>query len=166
MKVVVDVDYRDFDATAALVAFEGWTDSKPVKVTHVNVSPIEPYVPGEFYKRELPCLLKVLESVKKDFEIDTIIIDGYVTLGKDHPGLGYKLYEALGHFPPVIGVAKTKFKGADHEEVLRGQSKSPLYVTAIGVCTPSAADFIKFMHGEFRIPTMLKLVDQTCRNAK
>jgi len=166
VKVAVDVNYRDHDATAAMVAFSGWTDAKAEKVYHTNVSPIQPYEPGQFYKRELPCILQVLKMVQADYQVDTIIVDGYVTLEPGHPGLGQKLYEALGGAIPVIGVAKTSFKGADAEQVLRGQSKTPLYVTSAGIDRYSAADFIRYMHGEFRLPTMLKLVDTTCRNPK
>ena len=45
------------------------------------------YVPGEFYKRELPCIIKLLDLVEE--HIDCIIIDGFVYLdGDTRPGLG------------------------------------------------------------------------------
>lgn len=169
MKVVVDVDYRDSDsyAVASAVVFKDWTDGKPLGVESVEIRPVAPYEPGAFYKRELPCLLKLLTVVSARYPdpIDTVIVDGYVWLGPNHPGLGCKLYEALNQKIPVVGVAKTYFKGSDASQVLRGQSQSPLYVTAAGIDPNVAADHVRKMHGEFRLPTLVKLVDQSCRTA-
>lgn len=169
MKVVVDVDYRDNDsyAVASAIAFRDWGDPKPLGVESVEIRPVAPYEPGAFYKRELPCLLKVLTKVSSNYPeaIDTVIVDGYVWLGPNHPGLGNKLYEALNQKIPVIGVAKTHFKGSTAVQVLRGQSFSPLYVTADGIDPTVAADYVRKMHGEYRLPTLLKMVDQTCRTA-
>jgi deoxyribonuclease V len=63
---------------------------------------------------------------------------------------------------PVVGVAKTKFHGAVPVEVLRG-SGSPLFVTAVGLTLPEAANCIRDMHGPYRIPTLLRRVDQLAR---
>lgn len=170
MKVVVDVDYRDGDtyAVASAIVFSNWGDSSPLETVSIRISPVAPYEPGSFYKRELPCVLKVLTAIseKRKESISEIVVDGYVWLGQDHPGLGYKLYEALNKTIPVIGVAKTHFKGSDGVQVMRGQSQSPLYVTAEGTDVNEAANHIRHMHGLFRIPTLLKTVDQTCRTAK
>jgi deoxyribonuclease V len=38
-----------------------------------------------------------------------------------------------------------------------------LFITAAGVSLERAADYIKAMHGPFRLPTLLKRVDQLCR---
>jgi deoxyribonuclease V len=35
-----------------------------------------------------------------------------------------------------------------------------LYVTAMGISSEEAKSLIETMHGQYRIPTMLKLVDQ------
>lgn len=169
MKVVLDVDYRDGDAyaVASAIAFKDWSDSSPLETVSIKISPVAPYEPGSFYKRELPCLLKALTalSARRSEAISEIVVDSYVTLGPNHPGLGYKLYEAFNKTIPVIGVAKTHFKDAEAVQVLRGQSLSPLYVTAVGTDTVIAANNIRHMHGLFRIPTLLKTVDQTCRTA-
>lgn len=46
------------------------------------------------------------------------------------PGRGAHLYEALGRGVAVIGVAKSRFVKAEPvEPVLRGRSRSPLYVS-------------------------------------
>ena len=97
--------------------------------------------------------------------IITIIIDGYVWLDADgKPGLGARLHEALGGKIPVIGVAKTPFRGDCWSTAIRrGLSLRPLYITAAGMDTSDAACAIGSMHGKHRIPTLLRLVDQTTR---
>lgn len=42
---------------AAAVVFNAWDDSKPAAEYTAVVEKIEPYVPGQFFRRELPCLL-------------------------------------------------------------------------------------------------------------
>jgi len=49
--------------------------------------------------------------------------------------------------------------------VLRGDSRRPLYVTAAGLDPAAAALHVRSMHGPFRIPTLLKRVDQLCRTS-
>lgn len=96
--------------------------------------------------------------------IETAIIDGFVQLN-ERPGLGQHFYEQLERRVPVVGVAKTPFAGAAPVEVLRGHSKTPLYVTSIGMDPESAADHVRKMHGQYRIPTLLKRVDRLARTA-
>jgi deoxyribonuclease V len=163
MIACVDVDYRDTHAIAACVLFRSWTDPVSSDEKVERLSPIEPYIPGQFYRRELPCLLAVLRSVRD--AIDTVVVDGYVWLKDEHsPGMGARLFEALGGRTPVIGVAKTRFLSSSiAAEVKRGGSLRPLYVTAAGINLASAATQIQGMHGDHRIPTMLKRVDRLCR---
>jgi deoxyribonuclease V len=93
-----------------------------------------------------------------------IVIDGYVWLGHQRPGLGAHLYEALGGSVAVIGVAKTSFVKAEPVvPVLRGRSRSPLHVTAVGMDVAEAASHIRTMHGPHRVSTLLKRVDQLSR---
>jgi deoxyribonuclease V len=81
------------------------------------------------------------------------------------PGLGARLFEALGGAAAVIGVAKRSFMGsAFAEPVLRGRSASPLYVTSAGVDATVAAGWIRGMHGGHRIPTLLARADRLCRD--
>lgn len=167
MKAIFDVDYRDADPAtayglAACVVFQDWQDATPQVVLTEKVSPIAAYEPGAFYKREMPCILQTLQKVSQP--IDLIIIDGFVWLGPDHPGLGAMLYDELNQKIPVIGVAKTKYYTGTPIEVLRGVSMNPLLITSVGIDVQQAAQHIHSMHGEFRIPTLLKLVDSTCRN--
>lgn len=164
VKVCVDVDYRDPDAVAACVVFREWTDAEPTEQHLQNVQGIQPYVPGQFYLRELPCLLAVLQLVREPIEV--VIVDSYVWLKDEtHPGLGAHLYEALQRKVPVVGVAKTCFLSAELAvPVARGEeSKRPLYVTAAGMAAQEAALCVQRMHGPYRMPTLLKMVDSLCR---
>ena len=158
----VDVDYRDVGAVAAYVSFQSWSDATSTSETVVQIHDVQPYQSGQFYRRELPCLLAVLKSLSELPQV--IVIDGYVWLGQQRPGLGAHLYEALGRSVAVIGVAKTRFVKAEPVvPVLRGRSRSPLYVTAVGMDVAEAASHIRAMHGPHRVPTLLKRVDQLSR---
>jgi deoxyribonuclease V len=166
MKLAVDVAYNgDTIAQAVGICFNDWLDTGPKKVIKEFVMGLEPYQPGEFYKRELPCILRVLSKITLS-TIDTLIIDGYVyldDLGK--AGLGAHLYSYLRAQIPVIGVAKTSF--ADNtinvREVYRGESERPLYISAIGIDVDEAARSIKNMAGKYRMPTLLNRLDQLTR---
>jgi deoxyribonuclease V len=165
MLACVDVDYRDDDAVAACVLFEGWSDAAPAAQVVEKISGVAAYVPGQFYRRELPCLLAVLGRLAEPPQ--TVVIDGYVWLGEDRSGLGAHLYEALGRRVPVVGVAKTRFLSACLAvPVVRGElSSRPLFVTSAGTDVEAAAAHVQAMHGAYRIPTLLKLVDQLCRQS-
>lgn len=160
----VDVAYRPQHADAACVLFHTFSDAVPASEHVARIAPVADYEPGAFYKRELPCILGVLRAAPSSPDI--VVIDGYVWLSADgRPGLGARLHEALGGAAIVIGVAKTGFAGGGFaEEVRRGGSVKPLYVTAAGVEPAVAAGWIRGMHGPHRIPTLLKRVDRLCRN--
>jgi deoxyribonuclease V len=164
MMACVDVDYRDPDAVAACVLFRAWTDESSAGELVEHIRGVAEYVPGQFYRRELPCLLAVLCRVAERLEL--VVVDGYVWLGdEDRPGLGAHLYEALGRQVPIVGVAKTRFAGARSAvEVVRGESATrPLFVTAAGLDVTEAARRVQTMHGAYRIPTLLRQVDRLCR---
>jgi deoxyribonuclease V len=162
MIACVDVDYRHTGAVAACICFEHWDDSTPVLESAIEINDVEPYEPGQFYRRELPCIVAVLQSLPTLPLI--VVIDGYVWLGEQRRGLGAHLYEALDKRAAIIGVAKTRFAGADPVElVTHGGSRTPLYVTAAGMDVTEAASHIRAMYGNHRIPTMLKRVDQLSR---
>lgn len=133
----------------------------PIKQTRVEIESIEPYVAGEFYRRELPCLLAALEDINTS--VDGIIVDSYVDLPNRKPGMGRYLYGALDQTVPVIGVAKTEFSGTDALPLLRGESEKPLFITAVGIEPQMALEMIRQMHGNYRFPTLLRYVDQLAR---
>lgn len=162
MKAILDVDYRGDKGIVACLLFKDWTDERPVRQFTVQVKNVAPYEPGAFYKRELPCLMAALNKVTEP--LDFVLIDGNVWLDDSKPGLGAHLFDAIQK--PVIGIAKTAFNGSTFaQHVLRGQSKTPLYVTAAGVDPVVAAQHVAAMHGEHRAPTMVKLVDRLCRRS-
>ncbi len=163
MILATDVHYTGKTALAAGVLFEDWQSSAIKRTVTAPIYTVAPYAPGNFYKRELPCLLTLLQAVPE--ALHCIVVDGYVTLGTENtPGLGLHLYNAIGQATPVIGVAKRPFHNTPAEcAILRSGSQSPLYVTAAGVPLDAAKRYITEMHGEFRIPTILKQVDQLCR---
>lgn len=147
---------------AAGLWFADWPDSASLVERVLPVERVEPYQPGQFYRRELPCLLAVLATGPIP---DIVIVDGYVWLeDESHPGLGAHLYRALDEKVIVIGVAKTHYPGVKHaREVRRGGSRNPLYITAAGIDPATAADHVSRMHGPHRIPTLLRRVDRLCR---
>ena len=65
----------------------------------------------------------------------------------------------------MIGVAKSGFHQNTKyvRALLRGQSKKPLYVSALGISADTALDYVKRMSGEYRIPDLLRKVDQVGR---
>ena len=164
--VALDVGYREGEsAVSACVCFDDWRASKPTRQFTVQVTQVAPYLPGKFYKRELPCLLTALETLSQTPEI--ILVDGHVRLSDEGaPGLGAYLYEALEGNVPVVGIGKTAFSRLDNaRKVFRGRSLRPLFVTAVGVSEDDAAKHVKAMHGSSRIPTLLKLVDRLSRTS-
>lgn len=161
----IDVGYHDTGALAACVLIDDWADARASTEVIATIPKVEDYQPGEFYRRELPCIHSVLAMLEQ--LPSCIVVDGYVWLdGHERAGLGAHLFESLQSEVPVIGVAKNPFKGTDHAvQVFRGRSRRPLYVTAVGLTISQAEDYIQKMHGPHRLPTILKRVDQLSRQA-
>lgn len=158
-----DVYYYEGYAKACCIVFESGPAERVISLYSELVRPIRDYFPGKFYKRELPCILKVYEKVEEN--LDLLIIDGFVLLGKDEKGLGGYLFESLDGKIPVIGVAKTFFRGSsNYMEVYRGNSSKPLFVSSLGVDLDAAAAFIKNLKGDNRLPDILKRVDRLTRS--
>lgn len=163
--VCVDVDYRATEVVAACVGFGDWPDATAAveSVTRTPGAPA-PYESGEFYRRELPYVLAALAALAAPPRV--IVVDGYVWLGPERPGLGAHLHATLGSTIEVIGVAKRRFEGATTAiPILRGTSQQPLFVTAAGTDVRAAAAAVITMHGPHRLPTMLKRVDRLARDA-
>jgi deoxyribonuclease V len=159
--IAVDVHYLDDGlARAAAVAAGERTFSRVAWTRAVVVPAGAPYVPGELYRRELPPLRAVIPA---GGGVSLIVVDGYVDLDPDgRPGLGARVHAEFG--VPVIGVAKTAFRGASHAAaVVRGGSARPLYVTATGMTVAEAGAVVGEMAGRFRLPDALKLVDRLAR---
>ena len=182
-KIAIDTYYYLDKAKTVGVIFENWEDPEPLEIVSSWSESFGQYIPGEFYKRELPCIMDLIQKKVpniKDYEC--IILDGLARLpGSASEGLGLhleseleKVYpdfrDAPGNIdiggPAIMGVAKTKFKGIDEDDgtckVYRGTAKNPLYTntTWIKMSSAMAADYLKRMHGPYRIPTLLKILDR------
>jgi deoxyribonuclease V len=161
--VATDVQYVESGSARAALVGAASPSFAPITVEKtVGVTSVAPYEPGAFYRRELPCLKAVLDGVPG---VELLVIDGYVDLDPSgRPGLGAHAHAEFG--VPVIGVAKTAFATATHAvPVLRGLSGSvrPLFVTAAGLPADEAADLVRAMAGQYRLPDALRRVDALAR---
>ena len=166
MKLIIDVAYQNNEAKVVGGFFEDWSDDVMLKQSSKIVENVQDYVSGEFYKRELPCILEFLKDVPLD-EIELLIINGFIYLDDERKyGLGAYLYDSLDKKIPIIGAAKSRFYSNTKyvEEVFRGESKKPLYVSAIGIELPEAALLIANMYGKYRLPNLIKEVDTETKN--
>lgn len=162
MILAIDVHYKETTAKAVGALIQHWEDAVAQQYIIKYLDEVEEYVPGAFYKRELPCILEIVKAIDLR-HLSFIVIDGFVVLNDSgKPGLGAYVYESIQQQVPVIGVAKTNFHLNEQHviPVLRGASANPLYVTAVGTDVKQAAAHIKNMHGEFRLPTVLKELDR------
>jgi deoxyribonuclease V len=159
----LDAAYTDSAASAACVLFAAWDAALPLRVLTLRQGAAPRYEPGAFYRRELPLLLAILQQL--DELPRTVLVDGYVWLDAGKPGLGARLHRALDGRVTVVGVAKTRFAGAPACPVLRGASRSTLYVSAAGIDAEAAAEGVRSMHGRHRVPTLLRRVDREARAA-
>ncbi|KUJ62967.1 endonuclease V [Flavobacteriaceae bacterium CRH] len=162
MILAFDTYYFDQKAKTVCLEFAEFNENKNFNVYTEIIDNVEEYIPGEFYKRELPCILSLLNQIDLS-KVDVIIVDGFVYLDDDKKyGLGGYLYEKLNRKIPIIGVAKTNFASIvqNKRALIRGESIKPLFITAIGIDLEIATQKIESMHGEFRMPTLLKEMDR------
>lgn len=163
----VDVDYKGQGARAACILIRSWEAELFSSAYVRDIEEVEPYESGNFCRRELPCLLSVLQMLPALPE--AVVVDGYVWLSSGcRPGLGARLYDALNRAAPVIGIAKSAFKGIEPcncvVPVLRGTSLRPLFVTAAGIETNVAAERVRRMAGKYRIPEIVRITDALSRS--
>jgi deoxyribonuclease V len=162
MILAFDTYYFDGKAKTVCLEFQEWNQSTDFKIHTEIIDNVSEYIPGEFYKRELPCILSLLNQIDLK-KVEAIVVDGFVYLDDEKKyGLGGHLYEKLNQEIPIIGVAKTNFASIekDKRSLFRGDSLKPLYVTAIGIELDDAFQKVESMAGEFRMPTLLKEMDR------
>lgn len=162
MILAFDTYYYENKAKTVCLSFENCNKEENIKIYSEVIENIEEYKSGEFYKRELPCILSLFEKIEIKEQIEFIIIDGYVYLDDNEKfGLGGHLYKQLNNEIPIIGVAKTNFAtlNKNKRQLLRGKSTKPLYITSIGIDVDKATELIKNMNGQNRMPTLLKKID-------
>ncbi len=166
--LILDVFYFESgektNANAVGIIFSGVEKISILCEYQIIIEDVAPYQSGQFYKREMPCLIALINQVKESFDI--IIIDGFVYLdGSTRAGLGKYLYENLKNKKPIIGIAKNRFHGISEEyKVYRGKSKHPLYVTTHDYNLTKAKLLVENLEGEFRIPNIILKVDKLSRN--
>lgn len=106
MKLAVDVHYSPGTTVTGGVVFGDWYDSRAAAVYRSLCREPEAYVPGRFFRRELPCILHFLGEHALTPEM--IVVDGFVYLdGERVPGLGKHLFDALGHRIPLSAWPKS-----------------------------------------------------------
>jgi len=161
---ILDAAYAEEASVAACLTADDWTSPVPIAEFTHRAGCAEAYTPGEFHRREFPLIMSVLAMLPERPRI--LVIEGYVWLDTDGcKGLGAHLFEALRGRTAVVGVAKSRFAGAEQwvEQVARGDSANPLWVTAAGVTLSEAVSGVKRMHGPHRIPTLVGRVAQLAR---
>jgi deoxyribonuclease V len=166
MVLALDVHYKGHIAKAVGVLFE-WEDIMPKEIIIEYVEKIEEYIPGEFYKRELPCLLKIIKKINLK-AIEAIIIDGYVYIDNNFKyGLGGILWENLEQQIPIVGIAKTSFFSNKDtvKELFRGCSKKPLFISSIDYNVEKITEKIMNMSGNYRMPNILIELDRITKES-
>lgn len=161
MILAFDTYYFEDKAKTVGIGFDTWNATTDLKIYSETLSNVEEYIPGEFYRRELPCILSLLELINIA-DIEIIVVDGFVYLDDEgKPGLGAHLFQQLEQKIPVIGLAKSNFATLEKNKrmLTRGDSKKPLFVTSIGIDIDLATSYIKEMSGLYRMPTVLKYLD-------
>jgi deoxyribonuclease V len=159
--VAVDVHYLGSGgARAAAVVAADARFCEVVAERTEAVTEVLPYRPGEFYLRELPAIRTVLSGLSG---LGLLVVDGYADLDPGgRPGLGAHAHAEFG--VPVIGVAKNAFRTASHAvPVLRGISARPLFVTSAGMPRDEAADLVRHMAGQHRLPDAIRRADTLAR---
>lgn len=162
--LAMDVYYDELQnsATVAGIRFAGVQNVEILSTHRVEVQGVAAYQSGQFYKREMPCLLELIKTIDKP--VDVLVIDGFVYLDCGKPGLGKHLYDNLTDKKPIIGIAKNPYqKIADCHQVFRGQSKKPLYITTINHSLEDAKQWLQDLQGKHRLPDVLTQVDRLSR---
>ncbi len=161
MLLAIDVHYKATYAKTVGVLFH-WENENPLRIITDIINDFADYEPGQFYKRELPCILQLLQQVNLN-SVEAIIVDGHVYIDNNKTfGLGGHLWHALDQKIPVIGIAKKPFHNTKQVciPIYRGQSQNPLYMSCIGMDEQEALTKVQLLHGDYRIPTILKVLDR------
>ncbi|WP_143871989.1 deoxyribonuclease V [Catenovulum sediminis] len=174
----VDVAYskETDELIAAVVVLESAT-LKVIESVTIKEKATFPYIPGLFSFRELPPLLKALESIKT--RPDLIICDGQ---GYAHPRrFGLACHLGIIFNIPTIGCGKTKLLGeycsvgnlrGDHTpllhdnevigNVLRTQNNVKPVFVSIGhkISLKSACEWVLKLAPKYRLPETTRQADQ------
>lgn len=86
MILAFDTYYFENQEKTVCIQFDNWKSKESTKIYEETLTGVSDYIPGEFYKRELPCILSLLKKINLD-NCNAIIIDGFVFLD-DNKKLG------------------------------------------------------------------------------
>ena len=161
--LAININFQENQDTVAGVLFTRWNSGRAESVLSVKVENTESFIGGEIFGRELKVVNALLSQCKS--KLDYIVLDGLVfSDGHSEAGLGKYIYDQLEEKVVVIGVSNKLVKGLPEEcGLCRGDSGTPLYVTAVSVGLSQAKELITSMHGKFRMPTLLKLAEKKSR---
>lgn len=171
MKIIFDVCYLNTVANVAAILFDDYTSDKIIEKYSITIPEVTAeYIPGQFYKKEMPCLITLWNSIPENIkqQIDTVIVDGLYDLWDGKPGMGHHFHDWLtenNYNVDVIGIAKKKFKENSSYiiKVTRGiDSTIPLNVNGSNKSI-NYEKLIKSMYGKYRIPFIVKEVDKLSR---
>ena len=177
--LAVDTFYYEERAKTVGVLFNDWSDSEPEEIISSWSFDFGPYIPGEFYLREMPPIIELLSKINMK-EVGYLIVDGFLKVyderkGKFDSGLGYRLMELLQPSNKdlvFIGIAKSDFGGTGRkwkiaEEWNRGpKGSTPLWVQVEGMRMTDLMKCLKRMPGEFRLPDMLRILDKETKKER
>ena len=79
MILAIDVHYRPNTAKVVCAALNDWKDGQASNYWIKYVDIAAEYISGAFYKRELPCIVQILEDIDLS-QVTCIVIDGFVVL--------------------------------------------------------------------------------------
>lgn len=163
MVLAIDTYYLPEEAHTVGVIFElGCSYPHDIIKSILPSDKYSSYIPGEFYKRELPPILDLLRKISLN-GIEYIIIDGYILLkdndGNIKDGLGMHLSKALnGKHPPIIGVAKSNYCRTKEISYCK---LSHLFIQGYPISNNIAGNIIKSMSwGVGNLPTILQTLDK------
>ena len=85
MIAAVDVHYDEAArrGRAAAVVFDAWEDGEAAGEYVAEVENVADYVPGEFYRRELPCLMAVMGKI--GLKVDVVVVVVRLTVDARQP---------------------------------------------------------------------------------
>jgi deoxyribonuclease V len=167
--------------TRAAVVLLTYPDLTLIETAITEIPTQFPYIPGFLSFREIPAILKALESLQN--QPDLIFCDGQ---GLAHPrrfGIACHLGVLLDK--PTIGVAKSRLIGThsavplekgewvplwEHQErlgaVLRSRTKvKPLYISpGHRISIETAMDYVQKTLTRYRLPEPTRLADKLSKN--
>lgn len=178
MILLTDVFYNEElnSAHIAAIAISDWSSDTIIKSWEIDKNGIDcEYIPGQFYKREMPCLIDLWKQIDDNdkSQISTIIVDGFYDIWNGKSGLGHHFHDWLtenGYDVEVVGIAKSPCRETSEftlpvyrtEESKTSKCRSALWVNGSNMSNDYQTKVLN-MSGKYRIPTMIKAVDKLSR---